>query len=1173
MKAIHNWWKLSKTAVALSAALMGAVVYAEDIGVTRADNGDITVAQGGEVTVGPTSTSTNNNGGVTITFENGGTIKATPFDPSGNQWNAFYMWRDYFVNGTVTFDGSDLPSAVVPEFRRSLIATNGALRISADRSTLRLGSGEPNRNQYYPFYDASQIEFLSGSGTIELVTSATLRDVPGINSSGITFNPNGARLAIAGKGIVSNCTSWTTRRVDFSNYGWLIHLLDESYIPEGVTVVVNSGKTFRIMPSDVVVTNEIYGTGSDATRVFWKARAGDGVAPFDINITGGMLDLAADRSTYEFTGKIYGRGTIDLRRLYDSCTIDEIEGVFNFTNTSAAAGSTVYIQKVNPGSRLHYVSGKVNLVFEEGALPANATMFTDGQDKYVFVPAADGSIDTSDIPSQRATDAFIPFSEDATLVASGCQAKIGVTNNAVVSLVFDSATVPTVVGGEGQFSVSTDIPSDLPALWLDASKPYDTAAKGAPYYDPPIARMAGEEGYNCGNIFFTNNYPFVESWYDVRGVERTWRFYNDRFYANSGEHKLYTHVYPYLARGEFAGRTMSYMTFGEFGKAKNTWSNDGPDTPSNVAANGGGNRRIAMVNKPGSGYVRAIVMVFGSQLGGGIAMLGSGKFSRSGRTLSDTVCTNAPANTTIWLDGEQIDPTTSYFNGGWQIVTVAGDAANTVGIIGQDRIYNDAGGQNYGEILFFTNTVSDLQLRQVERYLANKWGIATYKGGTSNALRAEGRSGSIVVEDGAKIELRGTFAGNLTVDGDVSIAEPLPWSADDVPTTGLVDWYDADDTASLEFKTKYVSNVAVATNLVERQYPRGKTRDTLTSGCYLLGGGERVPYAVTGARGIGPERTWLDYNHPEGYPPSNSDGNVMRFVPYNKSSGSDALNQTFRTVLVALDSSKGGGTVLAGNVYGSVGDFRMRDGSTISSGITFSSAIWSASCSENVKNGVTRLNGAVVDQTKGFTGAPEVLSLTAAGDVSAMCVDTLYSTESSNGTVLRSYGIIHGEMLMYDSELDANVLANLEAYLMGKWTGVLPDGWSDLRGATVTGGAGTVTAPFAKLPAFGDAFTGTIAMPDAAFTFTYDGSAENPVLDAFVARGATIDLPAAVTVTVNCSNVHGASATLFDVAAFANPVEWTLVANGAGDKNLVLREDNGKLMLDVVPTGLLIIVR
>ena len=221
-------YKIAKGLAALCAvALLGAAAYAEDIGVTRADNGDITVAPGGEVTVGPTSTSTNNSGGATITFENGGTIKATPFDSSGNQWNAFYMWRDYFVNGTVTFDGSDLPSGVPPEFRRSLIATNGALRISADRSTLRLGCGEPDRYQHYPLYDAPQIEFLSGSGTIELNVSATLRDVPGINSSGITFKPNNARLAIAGQGIVSNCTSWTTRRVDFGNYGWLILLLDE----------------------------------------------------------------------------------------------------------------------------------------------------------------------------------------------------------------------------------------------------------------------------------------------------------------------------------------------------------------------------------------------------------------------------------------------------------------------------------------------------------------------------------------------------------------------------------------------------------------------------------------------------------------------------------------------------------------------------------------------------------------------------------------------------------------------------------------------------------------------------------------------------------------------------------------------------------------------------------
>ncbi len=80
--------------------------------------------------------------------------------------------------------------------------------------------------------------------------------------------------------------------------------------------------------------------------------------------------------------------------------------------------------------------------------------------------------------------------------------------------------------------------------------------------------------------------------------------------------------------------------------------------------------------------------------------------------------------------------------------------------------------------------------------------------------------------------------------------------------------------------------------------------------------------------------------------------------------------------------------------------------------------------------------------------------------------------------------------------------------------------------------------------------------------------------DAFVARGATIDLPAAVTVTVNCSNVgSSANVPLFDVAGFADSVEWTLVANGADGKNMRLREKNGKLMLCVVPSGMYFVIR
>ena len=1125
--------------------------YAEDIGVAYDANGDVTVAAGGEITVGPNGASTNNSQGVTVTFENGGTIKAVKADNSGTVQSYHRVWRDCFINGTVTYDGSDLAASVTPDFRRSVIATNGTLAVSADHTAVMFGSSDSNRKQDYPLYDVPNIVFASGSGTIVLGGEATLRDNPGINSPGITFIPNKARLAIAGQGIVSNRTVWSSKRVNFMDYGDEIVLLDESYIPEGVTPVITGGKTFRIRPSDVVVTNEVFNN----VRVFWRPKEGCGVVPFDINLTGGTLELETTRSTYEFAGKIWGTGAIDLQGP-NPRTINEIEGAFNFKN-STASDSTVVIRKVNPGSRLRCSGGVVKLVFEEGALPATASRATYGLDTYVFVPTADGRLDTANLAHQNATTAFVPFGADVTLAARDCHAKIGVTNNAVVNLVLDGGSVPTVVGGDGTIAVGAADWADDVGLWVDASQPYDTSTKGAPYYAPPGVNRSG---YDFGNIFFTNNYPLVEAWYDVRGTDRTWYFYNGRYY-NGNQFTVFTHVYPYLAQGEFAGRTMSYMTFGVNGTAQSTWSNDGTDSPT-VTSNMGGNRRLYMEGMTVN--PTAVIMVFGSQLGGGKAMLGGGSFARAGNTLADPVCQTAPSGTTIWLDGEEIDPTTAHFNGGWQIVSVVGEAASTVSKIGENTAYQDAGGQNYGEILVFTNAISDVRRRQVEAYLAKKWGVSTYGGeAVAYPFRAEGRAGSITVRRGAPVELRGMFAGSLTVNGDVFISEPLPWTAADVPAEGRVDWYDADDAASLEVETQ--------AKAVVRQYPHGKTRDTLTSGCFLWGAGNRMPFAVTGARGLGAERTWLDYNHPSGFQPMTSDGNVLRFIPYNKSpSSGNAVSQTFRTLLVALDSGRGGGgTVIAsGSVSGGSGDFRRRESATLAD------PIWSSTCSANVKNGVTRLNGAVVDQARGFTGAPEVLSLTAAGNVSALCVDTYVNTESANG-VLKQQGTVQGEMLLYDSELDADVLANLEAYLMGKWTGVLPDGWSDLREATVTAGTGTVSAVAAKLPKFGDGFTGTIVMPDAMFDFTFDGAA-GAVEKPFVARGATLSLPAAVTINVECTNMAGSDGTsvpLFDVSAFANPVEWTFNATNTGGKRLCLREENGQVLLEVIPSGTTILFR
>ena len=57
------------------------------------------VYYGGEITVGPNGASTNNSQGVTVTFENGGTIKAVKADNSGTVQSYHRLWRDYFING------------------------------------------------------------------------------------------------------------------------------------------------------------------------------------------------------------------------------------------------------------------------------------------------------------------------------------------------------------------------------------------------------------------------------------------------------------------------------------------------------------------------------------------------------------------------------------------------------------------------------------------------------------------------------------------------------------------------------------------------------------------------------------------------------------------------------------------------------------------------------------------------------------------------------------------------------------------------------------------------------------------------------------------------------------------------------------------------------------------
>ena len=74
----------------------------------------------------------------------------------------------------------------------------------------------------------------------------------------------------------------------------------------------------------------------------------------------------------------------------------------------------------------------------------------------------------------------------------------------------------------------------------------------------------------------------------------------------------------------------------------------------------------------------------------------------------------------------KVDPTANnLLNGGWQVITldIKGNAVKGLGFESADGSGN-CGGQNYAEVIFVSDELTDAQRQNVEIYLAEKWGLA-----------------------------------------------------------------------------------------------------------------------------------------------------------------------------------------------------------------------------------------------------------------------------------------------------------------------------------------------------------------------------------------------------------------------------------------------------------------
>ena len=746
------------------------------------------------------------------------------------------------------------------------------------------------------------------------------------------------------------------------------------------------------------------------------------------------------------------------------------------------------------------------------------------------------------------------------LVLGGSPLFTGASSNYVVQAaagrirVLADSNVPVVAGGEGTVVLESRDWRDRAALWIDPSTtepgPFGTCAKDAWWANisTTISNRFVNEARAAGGGYYIEYMP------DCRPDQTYYFGRNGRNYQKLGsaspDAECLPSVYAYQKFNGCNGLT-TICCAGSSRRLPLACGDVKGDSTTSIAA-------------------KMVVMVFGSQDGGGKALVGTtdSAFARTDG-VANGLTTSASAN--IWLDGVKVaNPTTQKFNGGWQIVSVDTTGHNVNGF-GWAKNYNDAGGQNYGEILVFTNALSDVERTAVESYLAEKWGISTYQGGgPSPTVRAVGRTGTLEVASGSGVTLGGCYAGTVDVKAGATLTvadDLLPPTPDELPATGREAWFDPDADGAL-----YQPNSTGArAEEVQSVFQRGKTlSDIADNDVFLWAPGSRRPFRVVGARGWGPVRTWIDCQEIDVSSAASDTGNCLRPRQYpdtRPTVGDGGSNMTIpcRTVFLAADSFRGGSSPVLGGVSGG-------NGIAVRTGSDYRAPIWASGTHARVTGGETRLNGVRVASptATGFTGAPEVFSFTTTADQNIGCFGNLYDTQKGV-----NYGEVFGEILLYNVELTGADRLAVEAYLMGKWCGTLPVGYSDLREATVTGG-GTVVAPAGKMPRLDAAFAGTarVTGSEAAFDVVIDPVA-GTVTGALVAPNATLELPASATVNVTFTSkpIHGGAGTLVDVGTMA-PVnlEWTVNASVTG-MSVVKSVSPARVAIEVLPAGTTIIFR
>ncbi|MBR4651950.1 MAG: hypothetical protein IKO72_01185 [Kiritimatiellae bacterium] len=753
---------------------------------------------------------------------------------------------------------------------------------------------------------------------------------------------------------------------------------------------------------------------------------------------------------------------------------------------------------------------------------------------------------------------IVPVAENSTITGTeGVSAFIesGESGNAAV---LAGAGTFTFAGADKTFTNSV-------THWYDFSR-------------ADMYRYPGEGTTNAQPNAKLDGYPMVERVFDWRGPNLT-SLWNRRMYVNSTTLEFASSVYPCRKSGTFAGETMEYLSI-----------------PT------GASRRMPISDGDGAGYIscksvpaQLVVMVFGSQYGGGNALIGTanGVLARAGNTVAYGITTNT--SHAVWVDGVQVDPTApNTLNGGWQVISISldGDSCTILGAV--KEVAAPYGGQNYGELMIFSNPVTERQRLEAEIYLAEKWGLSSQYAAASRTryddlvhLSLTNRvtfSGSVTVNTGENaLRLEGKCSGSVVLAGGTLLTSRSPWTASEIPSAGRIYWLDADDRSTLSLRGD-VDAVPTNGRTNEVYAVRDRGASSFEAGKPILYGVEyRKPTWYEASFDGGPVRGWLDFNQyynqwAQHSPSADPSGNCLRFYEYsddfNLSTGQrtstgaapSLATISTRTAFCAHNTVRGGGTPLLDNISNLGTVWARMEGP--------GQSLWRNGPSVYA-NGENRLDGVVINPVNGYDGRPEVYTIRGTGAVNVPFVESYIHSEKKTYEEGRS--TILGEMLWYSTALTDDEVAGIESYLMKKWLNKVPKGFADVSGVTVSGAGDVAVGDALTAPRFDASFAGNVAVGGArAFEIAID-AATGEVAGALNAPGAVLDLPSACTINVDFTapvKVEAPTAyTLVYGDAMAHPVEWTVNYGANVPRNAKIVQAATEVTLLVKPLGLRILLR